>query len=103
MGEKPDRSLDDSGAFLRRMDGQLVGWEHPAARLREALDYDHFRLFGQPVLALTDAGGAAFAEVLVRLREEEARLLPPGDFLPAFEHYKMMAELDRWVLRNARC
>jgi EAL domain-containing protein (putative c-di-GMP-specific phosphodiesterase class I) len=49
------------------MDGQLLGWEHPAARLRE----------------------------------EEARLLPPGDFLPAFEHYKMMAEFDRWVLRNA--
>jgi EAL domain-containing protein (putative c-di-GMP-specific phosphodiesterase class I) len=41
------------------------------------------------------------AEVLVRLREEEPSLLPPGDFLPAFEHYRMMAELDRWVVRNA--
>jgi EAL domain-containing protein (putative c-di-GMP-specific phosphodiesterase class I) len=28
-------------------------------------------------------------------------MLPPGDFLPAFEHYRMMAELDRWVLRYA--
>ena len=83
------------------MDGQLLGWEHPAARLREALEYDHFRLYAQPVVALGCAGGTAFAEVLVRLREEEARLLPPGDFLPAFEHYKMMAEFDRWVLRNA--
>jgi Amt family ammonium transporter len=99
MAEK--KEIDDSGAFLRKMDGQLLGWEHPAARLREALDYDHFRLFGQPVVALTGEGGAAFAEVLVRLREEEARLLPPGDFLPAFEHYGMMGELDRWVLRNA--
>jgi len=99
MGEQ-DKRIDDSGAFLLRMDGQLLGWEHPAARLREALDYDHFRLFGQPVLALADRS-TAFAEVLVRLREEEARLLPPGDFLPAFEHYRMMAELDRWVVRNA--
>ena len=28
-------------------------------------------------------------------------MLPPGDFLPAFEHYRMMGELDRWVVRNA--
>ena len=100
MVEKQKPSLDDTG-FLDAMDGQLLGWEHPAARLREALDYDHFRLYAQPVISLTGAGGIAFAEVLVRLREEEARLLPPGDFLPAFEHYKMMVELDRWVVRNA--
>lgn len=99
--KKPEPSAEDTGSFLRRMDGQLLGWEHPAARLREALDYDHFRLYGQPVLALGGDGGPAFTEVLVRLREEEARLLPPGDFLPAFEHYRMMGELDRWVLRNA--
>lgn len=98
MGEK--KEIDDSGAFLRRMDGQLLGWEHPAARLREALDYDHFRLYGQPVAAAGE-GGPLLVEVLVRLREEEARLLPPGDFLPAFEHYRMMGELDRWVVRNA--
>jgi Amt family ammonium transporter len=99
VGEK--KEIDDSGAFLLRMDGQLLGWEHPAARLREALDYDHFRLYGQPVRAAADEGATLLAEVLVRLREEEARLLPPGDFLPAFEHYRMMGELDRWVVRNA--
>lgn len=82
-------------------DAALTGWEHPAARLREALDYDHFRLYGQPIHALAAPGGVAIAEVLVRLSEEETRMLPPGDFLPAFEHYGMMAELDRWVLRNA--
>jgi EAL domain-containing protein (putative c-di-GMP-specific phosphodiesterase class I) len=95
----------ETSQFLETMDGQLAGWEHPAARLREALDYDHFRLFAQQVVALQPEnaaqGGIAMAEVLVRLREEEARMLPPGDFLPAFEHYRMMAELDRWVLRYA--
>ncbi|MBC7803328.1 MAG: EAL domain-containing protein [Candidatus Parcubacteria bacterium] len=91
--------------FLQRMDGQLLGWDQPAARLREALDYDHFRLYAQPVVSLgpdeAAPGGIAMAEVLVRLREEEAQMLPPGDFLPAFEHYRMMAELDRWVVRTA--
>lgn len=93
----------ESAQFIEEMDGRLLGWEHPATRLREALEYDHFRLYAQPILALDGAQekGAAMAEVLVRLREEEARMLPPGDFLPAFEHYRMMAELDRWVVRNA--
>ncbi len=40
------------------------------------------------------------AEVLVRLREEEERMLPPGDFLPVFEHYGMMPEFDRWVVSH---
>jgi EAL domain-containing protein (putative c-di-GMP-specific phosphodiesterase class I) len=93
----------ESAQFIEEMDGRLLGWEHPATRLREALEYDHFRLYAQPILALAPSAAPrlAMAEVLVRLREEEARMLPPGDFLPAFEHYRMMAELDRWVVRNA--
>jgi EAL domain-containing protein (putative c-di-GMP-specific phosphodiesterase class I) len=98
--EENKDKLSDTGQFIRKMDGELLGWENPAARLREALDYDHFRLYGQPVVNLA-TGAAVFAEVLVRLREEEKRMLPPGDFLPAFEHFRMMAELDRWVVRNA--
>lgn len=93
--------LSETGQFIQKMDGQLLGWDQPAARLREALDYDHFRLYAQPILALAPPGGVAMAEVLVRLREEETRMLPPGDFLPAFEHFRMMGELDRWVLRSA--
>jgi EAL domain-containing protein (putative c-di-GMP-specific phosphodiesterase class I) len=96
--EKPGETTQ----FIQRMDGELLGWDQPAARLREALDYDHFRLYAQPVVSLAPgAEGIALAEVLVRLREEETRMLPPGDFLPAFEHYRMMGELDRWVVRNA--
>jgi EAL domain-containing protein (putative c-di-GMP-specific phosphodiesterase class I) len=34
------------------------------------------------------------------LREEETLMLPPGDFLPVFEHFGMMPELDRWVVSH---
>ena len=34
------------------------------------------------------------------MREEERALIPPGEFLPVFEHYRMMPQLDRWVVRN---
>src|SRR3990170_2418524 len=80
---------------------ELTGWANPLARLREALEKNEFALYCQPVAAL-QAGGERFpmAEVLVRMREEERALLPPGDFLPVFEHYRMMPQLDRWVLRH---
>ena len=95
--EKPG----ETAQFIKEMDAELLGWEDPAAHLREALDQDHLCLYGQPIVDLRAGGGIAMVEVLVRLREEEAHMLPPGEFLPAFEHYKMMAELDRWVVRSA--
>jgi EAL domain-containing protein (putative c-di-GMP-specific phosphodiesterase class I) len=86
--------------FLEEMNRELAGWSDPAARLRQALARDELQLYCQPILSLRPPGAFAMAEVLVRLREEEALLLPPGDFLPVFEHYRMMGELDRWVVRH---
>jgi EAL domain-containing protein (putative c-di-GMP-specific phosphodiesterase class I) len=86
--------------FLDSMDRELAGWSDPPARLREALAKDEFRLYCQPIAALGAGERYPLAEVLVRMREEEAALLPPGEFLPVFEHYGMMPLLDRWVLRH---
>ena len=86
--------------FLSEMDQQLTGWSDPVARLKEALAKNEFALYCQPIAALGGAGGTPIAEVLVRLREEEAAMLPPGEFLPIFEHYGMMPLLDRWVVRH---
>jgi EAL domain-containing protein (putative c-di-GMP-specific phosphodiesterase class I) len=88
-----DKSIDGTSA-------ELAGWPNPLERLREALEKDEFTLYCQPIAALRGGGGLAMAEVLVRMREEEQALLPPGEFLPVFEHYRMMPELDRWVVRH---
>ena len=86
-------------AAISDADPGLSGWEDPLTSLRQALDRDELQIYCQPILAL-QTGGDKFpmAEVLVRLREEEESLLPPGDFLPVFEHYRMMADLDCWVV-----
>lgn len=86
--------------FLDQMGRELTGWSDPVARLRQALERDELQLYCQPIVSLLPPGGIAMAEVLVRLREEEALMLPPGDFLPVFEHFGMMPELDRWVVRH---
>ena len=86
---KPDEASSD-----------LTGWDDPAARLRSALIDDELQLFAQPILSLAGEDEFPIAETLVRLREEEQKLLPPGEFLPAFEHFGMLPDLDRWVVRN---
>jgi EAL domain-containing protein (putative c-di-GMP-specific phosphodiesterase class I) len=85
---------------IDRTSAELAGWADPLARLREALQKNEFALYCQPILALAGQERYPIAEVLVRMREEERALLPPGEFLPVFEHYGMMPQLDRWVLRH---
>jgi len=81
-------------------DPGLAGWDEPAARLKEAFEKDEFALYCQPILALSGNERFPMGEVLVRMREEEQAMLPPGEFIPVLEHYGMMPELDRWVVRN---
>jgi len=83
------------------MDSELAGWSDPVTRLRDALKNNEFELYCQPIVALAAKERLPIAEVLVRMREEERALLPPGEFLPAFEHYGMMPQLDRWVVFHA--
>jgi EAL domain-containing protein (putative c-di-GMP-specific phosphodiesterase class I) len=90
--------VDDS---LDQTHAELAGFAKPGGRLRQAIERDEFALFCQPIMALRGEERYPMAEVLVRMREEEQALLPPGEFLPVFEHYKMMPQLDRWVVRHA--
>ena len=85
--------MKDPDPQLQQMDDALAGMDHPAQRLREALDKDELELYCQPIAALQGAVRFPMAEVLIRMREEEQALLPPGEFLPVFEHYRLMVSV----------
>ena len=40
-------------------------------------------------------------ELLVRMRDESGRTVPPGAFLPAVERYNLSVRYDRWVIATA--
>ena len=80
------------------MDSELTGWSDPVSRLHDALKNNELELFCQPILPLNGSRDFPMGEILVRMREEERALLPPGEFLPVFEHFGMMPQLDRWVV-----
>lgn len=87
--------------YLHSITDQLMGWDDPRSKLVRALEENHFLLFAQKILSLkTGSQDPACYEILLRLREEEDNLLPPGGFIPIAERYGMMEEIDRWVVRN---
>lgn len=98
-GSPQNDHSQDPDRFLEQMDSELSGWSDLSGRLKRALERDELMLFAQPIRLLRD-GTFPMAETLVRLREEEAAMLPPGAFLPVFEHCGMMPELDRWVISH---
>jgi len=90
------RSYDESDMMREEMDNQLV-WKD---RLLEALDRDELILVFQPIVAIA-AGQTSHYEVLVRMREENGKLVPPGKFIPAAEQFGLIQRVDRQVLTKA--
>jgi EAL domain-containing protein (putative c-di-GMP-specific phosphodiesterase class I) len=81
------------------MNQEVVVQNDLADRLVLALRKDEFILFRQAIIPLKPMGGdRPFHEVLIRFQEEEAKLLPPGTFLPLLEEYGLMPFVDRWVV-----
>jgi EAL domain-containing protein (putative c-di-GMP-specific phosphodiesterase class I) len=87
--------------YLRLLNEQLAGWDDPRAMLEQALAQDQFLLLGQKILSLKPgAADPLLYEVLLRLKQEETSMLPPGGFFPIAEGLGMMPDIDRWVVRN---
>ena len=77
-----------------------------ANRLRWVIEEDRLLLDYQEVQPLQPHKGAGPAEdphieLLLRLRDEDGRVVMPGAFLPAAERYGLIAQLDRWVVAQA--
>ena len=86
--------------YLRLMTEQMTGWDDPRAMLERALKENLFLLLAQRILPLkTGTPDPLCYEVLLRLKQEEDSLLPPGGFLDIAESLGMMAKIDRWVVR----
>jgi diguanylate cyclase (GGDEF)-like protein len=88
----------DDDASQRRSEMEWVN------RVRWAMAEGRLGLDFQELVPLRpgprDDEGAHF-ELLLRLRDEDGRNVPPGAFIPAAERYGLMPALDRWVVATA--
>ena len=73
-----------------------LGWMN---RLRKALNNDEFELRFQPINQI-DTGDTTHHEVLIRLRNDDGRLVLPDTFLPSAVRFGLMSEIDFWMILN---
>ncbi|HNP37460.1 MAG TPA: EAL domain-containing protein [Woeseiaceae bacterium] len=74
-----------------------VGWMN---KLRTAIDEDSFELRFQPINRI-DNGQTIHHEVLIRLRDQDGRIVGPDAFLPSAIRFGLMSEIDFLVIRKA--
>ena len=73
------------------------------ARVKRALTENRFLLEAQPIVPILTEPPPALRsyELLLRMRELDGSIVPPGAFLPAAERYNLTQRLDRWVISSA--
>jgi len=83
-----------------QMEDESTIQKNIADKLISALKTGGFVLYAQKILQLAASGndGPPFQEILVRFREEEEKLLPPGTFFPMLQEYRLLPYVDRWVV-----
>ncbi len=72
-------------------------------RIQDVLDQDRFRLFFQPIAKLTrepEEDNTIHGEVLIRMLDDNNKIVGAGSFIPAAERYQVMPSIDRWVASN---
>jgi EAL domain-containing protein (putative c-di-GMP-specific phosphodiesterase class I) len=80
------------------MEDESATQKNIADKLIAALKTGGFVMYSQKILRLAGDAGRPYQEILVRFKEEEEKLLPPGTFFPMLEEYHLLPYVDRWVV-----
>jgi EAL domain-containing protein (putative c-di-GMP-specific phosphodiesterase class I) len=89
MGQAMAVKMEDESAIQKNIADKLIA----------ALKTGGFVLYAQKILPLVAGPDERpFQEVLVRFKEEEEKLLPPGTFFPMLQEYRLLPYVDRWVV-----
>ncbi len=86
---------EQNQSIVRRFDDmQLV------AEIQQALDGEGFELLAQPIKSLTGESDNPRFEVLLRMADADGERVPTRALFSAAERYRMMPQIDRWVISN---
>ncbi|MCG8371583.1 MAG: diguanylate cyclase, partial [Proteobacteria bacterium] len=96
MGRNQVHFDRDSDASMRHEEMKWV------SRITSAVEDGRLELFFQPIIGIGKENGErrAHYELLLRMRDEDGKLVAPKQFIPAAERYNLMSTLDRWVIHE---
>ncbi|MEG4453304.1 EAL domain-containing protein [Microcoleus sp. N9_A1] len=87
-------SLDDSELIKQRGERQLV------SKISRALETNRFCLYYQKIVSITSKPLVEHYEILIRMLDENGKIVSPNEFIPAAERYGLITEIDCWVIEN---
>ncbi len=73
---------------------------HMENRLKRAIEQQQFALYYQPIIH-SKSGEIASLEALIRWRDPERGLIPPGDFIPILEDTGLILQVGEWTICEA--
>ncbi len=79
---------------------QTMEYRHTELSLSTALEDDRFRVHYQPIVEVSSARVVGF-EALLRLIDEDGRLVAPGTFISVAEQSGLIVPMGAWVLRES--
>jgi diguanylate cyclase (GGDEF)-like protein/PAS domain S-box-containing protein len=75
---------------------------HWLQRLQTALKENRFELMAQPIIATAPSAQGPALEILLRLQDDAIPGgISPTEFVRAAERYRLMGDVDRWVVQAA--
>lgn len=81
----------------RKYEHSGMSWEK---RIKRALDENNFHLYVQQAEPCHQEDNSEYREILLRMGDENGKLISPQVFVPEAERYGLMPELDRWVIHH---
>lgn len=90
FGQDYQQLLESSREDLRQLEA-----------FKRALNEEGFLLYAQEIRPLDRETRRGKMEFLVRMKGPDGHAVSPGAFMPVASRFGYMADLDRWVIRNA--
>jgi diguanylate cyclase (GGDEF)-like protein len=84
---------DQNLSMIRRHDDMQM-----VSQIQQALDGNEFELLAQPIVSLNGADACPRYEILLRMCGNEDENIPTSALFSAAERYKLMPQIDRWVV-----
>lgn len=98
QGRNRIQAFNEGDARMQERRGEMT-W---ASEIRRAMEEDRLRLHFQPIAALRPIPGSLkHGEMLLRIIDDNGKLLPPASFISAAERYNQIQAVDRWVITTA--
>ena len=108
-------ALADAACYKAKNDGrnqiqlfeghdQIVSRRHQTQSVlttTQALEENRFCLYHQQIVpTATSANAPTHYEILLRMIDEKGTIILPSAFIPVCERYKLMPNIDRWVVQD---